>query len=132
MKLKALKITVILLLGISFSGMAQTKQIKLEANPHADKIENVKVERIDNQDVLRVAGPTDTIRIVLSVDNRSTIEKLMQSNVGKGATIKDIDGTDVHLLRVSLNMRPGMYFRNEKKESIYVLDEELKLFLNKN
>lgn len=129
MKLKALKVTVILLLGISFSGMAQTKQIKLEANPQAAKEENVKIERIDNQDVLRVAGPTDTIRIVLSVDNRSTIEKLMQSNVGKGATIKDIDGTEVHLLRVSLNMRPGMYFRNEMKKSIYVFDEELKAVL---
>jgi len=85
MKLIALKVTVILLLGISFSGMAQTKQIKLEANPQADKVENVKIERIDNQDVLRVVGPTDTIRIVLSVDDRSTIEKLMRSNVGKGA-----------------------------------------------
>lgn len=110
MKLKALKVTVILLLGISFSGMAQTKQIKLEANPKAAKVENVKIERIDNQDVLRVAGPTDTIRIVLSVDNRSTIEKLMQSKVGTGAIIKDIEGIDVNLLRVSLNMKPGMYF----------------------
>ena len=125
MKLKALTVTVFLLLGISFSGMAQTKQIKLEANPQADKVENVKVERIDNQDVLRVAGPTDTIRIVLSVDNRSTIEKLMQSKVGTGATIKDIEGIDVNLLRVSLNMKPGMYFRNDKDRSIYVFDEEL-------
>jgi len=114
MKLKALTVTVFLLLGISFNGMAQMKQIKLELNPQAAKIENVKIERIDNQDVLRVAGPTDTIRIVLSVDNRSTIEKLMQSKVGTGATIKDIEGIDVNLLRVSLNMKPGMYFRNDK------------------
>lgn len=88
MKIKALTLTVILLLGISFNGRAQRTQIKLEANPQADKIDNVKIERIDNQDVLRVAGPTDTIRIFLSVDNRSTIEKLMRSNVGKGAISK--------------------------------------------
>lgn len=76
MKIKALTVTVFLLLGISFNGMAQRTQIKLEANPQADKVENVKVERIDNQDVLRVASPSDTIRIFISDDNRSTIENL--------------------------------------------------------
>ena len=90
--------------------MAQTKQIKLEANPQADKVENVKVERIDNQDVLRVASPSDTIRIFLSDDNRSTIENLMQSKVGTVITIKDIEGTDVHILRVSLEYEAGDLF----------------------
>lgn len=132
MKLKALKVTVILLLAISFSGMAQTKQIKLEANPQADKVENVKVERIDNQDILRVADHADTIRILLSVDNRSKIENLMQSNVGTGITIKDIDGDDVRLLRVTMNMKLGIFFSNKNKKSISVFDEELKLLLNKN
>lgn len=132
MKLKALKVTVILLLAFAFNGMAQTKQIKLEANPQADKVENVKVERIDNQDILRVADPIDTIRIILSVDNRSKIENLMQSNVGTGITIKDMDGADVRLLRVTMNMKQGIYFSDKKKKSISVFDEELKLLLNKN
>ncbi len=132
MKIKALTVTVFLLLGISFNGMAQRTQIKLEANPQADKVENVKVERIDNQDILRVADPTDTIRIILSVDNRSKIENLMQSNVGTGITIKDIEGGDIHLLRVAMNMKQGIYFSDKKKKSISVFDEELKLLLNKN
>lgn len=132
MKLKALKVTVILLLGISFNGMAQRTQIKLEANPQAAKVENVKVERIDNQDILRVADHADTIRILLSVDNRSKIENLMQSNVGTGITIKDIEGGDIHLLRVTMNMKQGIYFSDKKKRSISVFDEELKLLLNKN
>ena len=132
MKIKALTVTVFLLLGISFNGMAQMTQIKLEANPQADKVENVKVERIDNQDILRVADPTDTNRIILSVDNRSKIENLMQSNVGTGITIKDIEGIDVRLLRVTMNMKQGIYFSDKKKKSISVFDEELKLLLNKN
>lgn len=110
MKLKALTVIVFLLLGISFNGMAQRTQIKLEANPQADKVENVKVERIDNQEVLRVASPSDTIRIFLSDDNRSTIENLMQSKVGTGITIKDIEGTDVHILWVSLEYEAGDLF----------------------
>lgn len=125
MKLKALLVIVFLLLGISFNGMAQRTQIKLEANPQAAKVENVKVERIDNQDILRVADHADTIRIILSVDNRSKIENLMQSNVGTGITIKDMDGADVRLLRVTMNMKQGIYFSDKKKKSISVFDEEL-------
>lgn len=56
--------------------MARGRRRGLEGKPEADKVENVKVERIDNQDVLRVASPSDTIRIILSDDNRSTIENL--------------------------------------------------------
>lgn len=104
---RALRVTVILLIAGSFNGMARGRRRGLEAKPEADKVENVKVERIDNQDVLRVASPSDTIRIFLSDDNRSTIENLMQSKVGTGITIKDIEGTDVYLLRVSMNMKQG-------------------------
>lgn len=104
--------------------MARGRRRGLEGKPEADKVENVKVERIDNQNVLRVASPSDTIRIFLSDDNRSTIENLMQSKVGTGITIKDIEGTDVHILRVSLNMKLGMFFRNKKERSIYVFDED--------
>lgn len=46
--------------------MARGRRRGLEGKPEEDKVENVKVERIDNQDVLRVASPSDTIRIFLS------------------------------------------------------------------
>lgn len=79
--------------------MARGRRRGLEGKPEADKVENVKVERIDNQDELRMANPSDTIRIFLSDGNRSTIENLMQDKVDAGTTIKDIEGTDVHILR---------------------------------
>lgn len=110
MEFKALRVTVILLIAGSFNGMARGRWSGLEGKPEADKVENVKVERIDNQDVLRVASPSDTIRIFLSDDNRSTIENLMQSKVGTGITIKDIEGTDVHVLRVPLEYEAGDLF----------------------
>lgn len=61
----------------SFNGVARGRRRGLEGKPEADKVENVKVERIDNQEVLRAASPSDTIRIFLSDDNRSTIENLI-------------------------------------------------------
>lgn len=120
-----LTIITILLLALSLSGMAQSREVKLEINPTAPKAEPVKIEQINNQDILRVASPTDTIRIPLSDDTWTQIENLMQSNVGTGLTLKDIEGADVHLLRVTKNMKPGIYFRNKKRTSISVLNEEL-------
>ena len=82
------------------------------------------LEQINNQDILRVASPTDTIKIPLSDDTWTKIENLMRSNVGTGLTLKDIEGADVHLLRVTKNMKPGIYFRNEMRKSISLSDEE--------
>ena len=48
----------------------------------------------------------------------------MQSNVGTGLTLKDIEGADVHLLRVTKNMKPGIFFRKRKRTSISLSDEE--------
>lgn len=132
MKLKSLIVTVILLLILSFNGMAQSRQVVLEARPKTPKVENVKVERINDQDILRVANSNDTIRIFLSDDVRNTIERMMQSNVGKGEIIKDIEGADVHILRVKKNMEPAIYFRNKMRKSISVFDEELIIVLREN
>lgn len=104
--------------------MAQNREMKLEINPTAPKAEPVKIEQINNRDILRVASQADTIRIPLSDDTWAQIENLMQSNVGTGLTLKDIEGADVHLLRVNKNMKPGIYFRNRKRKSISVLNEE--------
>ena len=118
MKPHKLTIITILLLALSLNGMAQNREVKLEINPTAPKVEPFKIEQINNQDILRVASPTDTIRIPLSDDTWTKIENLMQSNVGTGFTLKDIEGADVHLLRVNKNMKPGKYFRN-RMESRY-------------
>ena len=91
--------------------MAQNRDVKLELNPTAPKAEPVKIEQINKQDILRIASPTDTIRIPLFDDIWDKLEDLMQSSVGKSTTLKDIEGADVNLLRVSKNMKPGIYFR---------------------
>ena len=122
---RELTIITILLLALSFNGMAQNREVKLEINPTAPKAEPVKIEQINNQDILRVASPTDTIRIPLSDDTWAQIENLMQSNVGTGLTLKDIEGADVYILRVTKNMKPGIYFRNKKRTSISIIDEEI-------
>ena len=92
MKLHKLTIITIFLLALSFNGMAQNREVKLEINPTAPKAEPVKIEQINNQDILRVASQADTIRIPLTDDTWAQIENLMQSNVGTGLTLKDIEG----------------------------------------
>ena len=129
---RELTIITILLLALSFNGMAQKKQINLEANPKAPKSEIVKIERINNQDILSVANTTDTIRILLSEEVRNTINGLMQSSVGTGKTLKDIEGKDVHMLRVKKNMKLGIYFRNKMRSSIAVTDSELSILTSSN
>ena len=119
-----LTIITILLLALSFNGMAQNREVKLEINPTGPKAEPVKIEQINNQDILRVASQADTIRIPLTDDTWTQIENLMQSNVGTRLTLKDIEGADVHLIRVNKNMKPGIYFRNEMRKSISISDEE--------
>jgi hypothetical protein len=122
-----LTIITILLLTLSFNGMAQKKQSVSDANPQEPKPEIVKVERINDQDILTVASSSDTIRILWSEDNKSIIERMMQSSVGTGRTIKDIEGADVHILRVKKNMKLGIYFRNKMRSSISITDEELSI-----
>ena len=125
MKLHKLTIIIIFLLALSLNGMAQSREVKLEIKPTAPKAEPVKIEQINNQDILRVASQADTIRIPLTDDTWTQIENLMQSNVGTGLTLKDIEGADVHLLRVNKNMMPGIYFRNKRRTSISIINEEI-------
>ena len=125
MKLHKITIITIFLLALSFNGMAQNRNVKQELNPTAPTAEPVKIEQINNQEILRVASPTDTIKIPLSDDTWTKIENLMRSNVGTGLTLKDIEGADVHLLRVNKNMKPGIYFRNKMRTSISIINEEI-------
>ncbi len=123
---RELTIITILLLALSFNGMAQKKELKRVITPTVSKAEPIKIEQINNQDILRVASQADTIRIPLPDDTWTQIENLMQSNVGTGLTLKDIEGTDVHLLRVNKNMQPGIYFRNKKRTSISISIDDIK------
>ena len=125
MKPYELTLITLLLLAFSLPGMAQKRIINREARPQAPKTERIKIENINNEDILRVASPEDTIRIPLSDGTRGKIEDLMQSKVGTSIILKDVNGADVNVLRVNKSMKPGVYFRNKMRTSISVFDEEL-------
>ena len=114
------------ILTLSLTGKAQSRRIELERNPQAAKTENVKIVHLGNQEVLRIASSVDTIRIVANEEVWSQIETLLQAPVGRSITLKDIDGADVHVMRISKNTRPGLYFRNKINKSISIFDKELK------
>ena len=132
MKHRELTIITILLLALSFNGMAQNKEVKREITPKVSKTEPVKIEQINDQDILRIASQSDTIRIPLSDEIWTKIENLMQSSVGAELVLTDIEGADVYLVRVSKNTKPGIYFRNKMRKSISILDEELRIITGKN
>lgn len=127
MKPYELTITIVLLIAFSLPGMAQKRIVNREVRPQAPQTETIKIEHINDQDILRVASPEDTIRIPLSEAIRSRIEELMKSNVGTSIILQDINGADVNVLRVFKSMKPGIYFRNKMRKSISVLDEELRI-----
>ena len=127
MKPNELTITIILLIAFSLPGVAQKRIVNREVRPQAPKTENIKIEHINDQDILRVASPEDTIRIPLSEAIRSRIEELMKSNVGTSIILRDINGADVNVLRVFKSMKPGVYFRNKMRKSISVFDEEFRI-----
>lgn len=125
MKPYELTISIVLLIAFSLPGMAQKRVINREARPQAPKTEIIMIEHINDQDILRVASPEDTIRNPMSECIRTKLEDLKQSKVGTSIILKDINGADVNVLRVFKSMKPGIYFRNKMKKSISLLDEEL-------
>ena len=127
MKPYELTIATLLLLAFSLPGMAQKRIVNRETRPQAPKTESIKIEHFNDQDILRVASPEDTIRIPLSDVIRNKIEELMQSQAGTSIILKDINGADVNVLRVFKSMKPGVYFRNKMRKSISVFDDELRI-----
>lgn len=128
MKPYGLITTTHLLLALSLQGGAQEK-VKLELNPTAPKAEPVKIEQINNQDILRITDYADTIRIPLSEATQAQLENLMQSAAGTRLTLKDIDGADVNLLRVTMNMRPGIFFKREMTKTVSIFNDDIKELL---
>lgn len=122
-----LTIATLLLLAFSLPAMAQKRLVNRESRPQAPKTESIKIEHIQDQDILRVASPEDTIRIPLSDVIRNKIEELMQSQAGISIILKDINGADVNVLRVFKSMKPGVYFRNKMRKSISVFDDEIRI-----
>ncbi len=106
--------------------MAQ-KRIELkELQPKAEEVIPVKVEMIDNQEVLTVSNYNHSIRIPLTTESKAEIDALLEAPVGTSKRLKDINGTDVSIMKVVANMKPSIFFRDRTKISFSIGVEAIK------
>ena len=100
--------------------MAQ-RQIELkELQLKAAEVIPVKVEMIDNQEVLTVSNYNHSIRIPLTTESKAEIDALLEAPVGTSKRLKDINGTDVSIMKVVANMKPSIFFRDRTKISFSI------------
>ena len=115
-----------IILAFSLPLFAQ-RQIELkELQSKAAEVIPVKVEMIDNQEVLTVSDDNDTIRIPLTEESKADIDALLNAPMGTSKRLKDINGADVTIMKVFANMKPTLFFRTKTKVSINIGVEVLK------
>ena len=115
-----------LLLACSLPLMAQ-RQIELKGlQPKAAEVIPVKVEMIDNQEVLTVSDDNDTLRIPLTEESKADIDALLDAPVGTSKKVKDINGSDVSMMKVTVNMKTSIFFRDKTKRSFSIGVEAIK------
>lgn len=111
--------------------MAQ-RQIELkELQPKAAEVIPVKVEMIDNQEVLTVSSYNHSIQIPLTAESKVEIDALLEAPVGASKRVKDISGAEVSIMKVTANMKPALYFRVQNKSSFSLGMEAIKEELQK-
>ena len=121
----------LLILTCSLPLLAQ-KRIELkELQPKAVEVIPVKVEMIDNQEVLTVSNYNHAIRIPLTTESKSEIDALLEAPVGTSIRVKDIKGAEVSIMKVTANMKPALYFRVQNKSSFSLGMEAIKEELQK-
>ena len=107
-----------LLLACSLPLMAQ-RQIELKGlQPKAAEVIPVKVELIDNQKVLMVSNYNHSIRIPLTTESKADIDALLDAPVGTSKILKDINGADVTIMKVSANMKPDASSGQKRRNQI--------------
>lgn len=111
--------------------MAQ-RQIELkELQPKAAEVIPVKVEMIDNQEVLTVSSYNHSIQIPLTAESKAEIDALLEAAMGTTKKVKDINGAEVSIMKVTANMKPALYFRVQNKSSFSLGMEAIKEELQK-
>ena len=75
--------------------MAQGQIELKELQPKAAEVIPVKVEMIDNQEVLTVSNYNHSIQIPLTEETKAEIDAILEAPVGTSKRLKDINGTDV-------------------------------------
>jgi hypothetical protein len=91
-----------------------------ELQPKAAEVIPVKIEMIDNQEVLTVSNYNHAIQIPLTAESKAEIDALLEAPVGASKGVKDINGFDVSLMKVSANMKPSIYFTDKTKRSFSI------------
>ena len=123
--MKKILITLFILI-CSMPLMAQ-RQIELkELQPKAEEVTPVKVEMIDNQEVLTVSNYIHAIQIPLTAESMAEIDALLEAPVGTSKKVKDINGSDVSMMKVTVNMKPSIFFRDKTKRSFSIGVEAIK------
>jgi hypothetical protein len=121
----------LLILTCSLPLFAQ-KRIELkELQPKAAEVIPVTVEMIDNQEVLTVSNYNHSIQIPLTAESKAEIDALLEAPVGTSKRLKDINGADVSIMKVTANMKPAFYFRVQNKSSFSLGMEAIKEELQK-
>lgn len=106
--------------------MAQ-RQIELkELRPKAVEVIPVKVEMIDNQEVLTVSNYNHAIQILLTAESKAEIDALLDAAMGTTKKAKDINGAEVSVMKVTANIKPSIYFRDKTKRSFSIGVEAIK------
>ena len=116
----------LLILTCSLPLFAQ-KRIELkELAPKPVEIIPVKVELINNQEVLTVSNHNHSIRIPLTTESKSEIDALLEAPVGTSIRVKDINGAEVSMMKVTANMKPSIFFRDKTERSFSIGLEAIK------
>lgn len=89
--------------------MAQRQIESKELQPKAEEVIPVKVEMIDNQEVLTVSNYNHSIRIPLTAESKAEIDALLEAAMGTTKKVKDINGAEVSIMKVTANMNPSIY-----------------------
>lgn len=111
--------------------MAQRQIVLKELQPKAEEVIPVKVEMIDNQEVLTVSSYNHSIRIPLTTEFKAEIDALLDAPMGTTERVKDINGAEVSIMKVTANMKPALYFRVQNKSSFSLGMEAIKEELQK-
>ena len=81
---------------------------------------------IDNQKVLTVSSYNHSIQIPLTAESKVEIEAILEAPVGTSKRVKDINGSDVSMMKVAVNMKPSIFFRDKTKRSFSIGVEAIK------
>ncbi len=121
------KILITLFILICSLPLFAQRQIELkELQPKAAEVIPVKVEMIDNQEVLTVSNYNHSIHIPLTAESKAEIDALLEASMGTTKKVKDINGAVVSMMKVTANMRPSIYFRDKTKRSFSIGVEAIK------